>query len=77
MTERDDLDAPAGLGTPRRPFNSGWRESGVMVETPILIGFFHTMIQPPVTWDDVGLDDPLFTEVDQAGRLLMLDESLQ
>ena len=44
MTERDDLDAPARLGTQRRLYNSGWRESGVMVETPIFNRFFHAMI---------------------------------
>jgi len=44
MTERDDLDAPAGLGTQRRLYNSCWRESGVMGETPIFNRFFHAMI---------------------------------
>ena len=72
MTERDDLDAPAGLGTQRRLYNSGWRESGVMVET-LIFNRFSRHDQPPVKWDDVGLEDPLFTEVDQAGQLLMLD----
>ena len=43
MTERDDLDA-SRAGHTRRLYNSGWRESGVMVETLIFNRFFHAMI---------------------------------